>query len=304
MPGSPAAQVDQTTGETRGNPGDGTTAPATPADAQTTPVAPPPTPTSTDAGSTNQGAPTADATGQPTAPAPARTSTTPATDQAAPASTGTSAQPATTPVPNAAATAVPTNPIDPATARPVAPDGTANVGALGQPGLAGVTGPQATAPTAPTAEAAPTAAPVPTPPAAAQVAMRIAPLRLDADGVHRLTVHLHPVDLGPVQVVAEIRNGDINLQLTGTTDAGTEALRDSLADLRRELEDSGFGNCTLDLRQGNPQQDQARQFAAAGYGAWGRRDAGPSGANGPAEPESAPTIRRAAPGSGRLDVQA
>ena len=65
--------------------------------------------------------------------------------------------------------------------------------------------------------------------------MRIVPLRLDADGVHRLTVNLHPADLGPVQVVAEIRNGDINLQLAGTTDAGNAALRDSLADLKREL---------------------------------------------------------------------
>jgi flagellar hook-length control protein FliK len=132
--------------------------------------------------------------------------------------------------------------------------------------------------------------------------MRIAPLRLEPDGVHRLTVHLHPVDLGPIQVVAEIRNGDINLQLTGTTDAGTEALRDSLADLRRELEDSGFGNCTLDLRQGSAQQEQARQqFAAAGY-ASGRRESGPATPAGPAPAEPG-TVRRA-PGSGRLDVHA
>ena len=112
--------------------------------------------------------------------------------------------------------------------------------------------------------------------------MRIAPLRLDADGVHRLTVNLHPADLGPVQVVAEIRNGDINVQLTGSTDAGTEAIRNALDDLRRELEDSGFGNTTLDLRQGNAQQEQARQqFASAGYrGGAGRRRAGRTGHRG------------------------
>jgi flagellar hook-length control protein FliK len=182
----------------------------------------------------------------------------------------------------------------------MAPDGTANPGVLGQSGLAGVSGPQATAPAAPVADAPPPAS-APATPAAAQVAMRIIPLRLDADGVHRLTVHLHPVDLGPVQVVAEIRNGDINLQLTGTTDAGNAALRDSLADLKRELEDSGFGNCNLDLRQGNPQQDQARQFGA-GYPGLARGNAGASGPTPSAEP--APTVQRPTPGSGRLDIQA
>jgi flagellar hook-length control protein FliK len=117
-------------------------------------------------------------------------------------------------------------------------------------------------------------------------------------------VHLHPVDLGPIQVVAEIRNGDINLQLTGTTDAGTSALRDALGDLRRELEDSGFGNCTLDLRQGTAQQDQARQqYASAGY-ASARRDSGPSGSSGPAPAEPGTTTVRRTPGSSRLDIHA
>jgi flagellar hook-length control protein FliK len=130
--------------------------------------------------------------------------------------------------------------------------------------------------------------------------MRIAPLRLDADGVHRLTVNLHPVDLGPVQVVAEIRNGDINVQLTSATDAATDALRDAIGDLRRELQDAGFGNTTLDLRQGNAQQqEQARQQfnAPAWAGNGGRETAQPVD-------EPAPAVRRPAPGSGRLDIQA
>jgi hypothetical protein len=106
-------------------------------------------------------------------------------------------------------------------------------------------------------------------------------------------------------VVAEIRNGDINLQLTGTTDAGTDALRDALGDLRRELEDSGFGNCSLDLRQGSAQQEQARQqFASSGNASGGRRDGGPAGpATGPAPVETGNTARRT-PGSGRLDIHA
>jgi flagellar hook-length control protein FliK len=131
--------------------------------------------------------------------------------------------------------------------------------------------------------------------------MHIAPLRLDADGIHRLTVNLHPVDLGPVQVVAEIRDGSITMQITGTTDAGHEALREALGDLRRELEESGFTNCSLDLRQGAAgDQEARRQFAAPA-----RTDrVAPTGATtGPVvEPTTPP--RTAGGGNGRLDTHA
>ena len=124
--------------------------------------------------------------------------------------------------------------------------------------------------------------------------MQIVPLRLEADGVHRLTVHLHPVDLGPVQVVAEIRNGDVTVQLSGSTDAGTAALRESLDDLRRELTASGFGNCSLDLQQGG---EQARQQYPRSHPVL----TGSTGNGPPATPEKAPA---AAARSGRLDVNA
>jgi flagellar hook-length control protein FliK len=80
--------------------------------------------------------------------------------------------------------------------------------------------------------------------------------------VHRLTVNLHPVDLGPVQIVAEIRNGEISMQLSGSTEAGHQSLRDAMDDLRRELQQSGFANCSLDLRQGSGNQaSRHQQFA-------------------------------------------
>jgi flagellar hook-length control protein FliK len=192
------------------------------------------------------------------------------------------------------------------TGLPQAAAGPAEAGipaAPGTAGIAGVAAPQAAAPAAPVAEpqAAPPPAPATPTPAAAQLATRIVPLRLDADGVHRLTVNLHPADLGPVQVVAEIRNGDISVQLTGGTDAGTEALRQGLDDLRRELENSGFGNCSLDLRQGNAQQQGRQQFAEA----LGRRtgDGNRGGPDVGAEPAPAAT-RRVDPGAGRLDIHA
>ena len=160
----------------------------------------------------------------------------------------------------------------------------------------GVSAPNAAGATTPVAAPQPAAPALPTPPAT-QVAMQIVPLRLDADGVHRLTVNLHPADLGPVQVVAEIRNGEIDIQLSGSTDAGTEALREALDDLRRQLLDSGFSNCSLDLRQGSPQQDQPGQRMPARGNAGGSRDLPAA-----APVEAAPTN----PGgdNGRLDIRA
>jgi len=133
--------------------------------------------------------------------------------------------------------------------------------------------------------------------------MHIAPLRLDADGVHRLTVNLHPADLGPVQVIAEIRNGEINVQLTGSTDAGNDALRDALADLKRDLEDSGFANCTLDLRQGTAQQQQDQARQQSGLRDAGRSDRAPSG-SGPAAAEPAPVRPAGTGNNSRLDIEA
>lgn len=55
-------------------------------------------------------------------------------------------------------------------------------------------------------------------------------------GEHRLTLTVHPDSLGPVTVRAHIgREGDVRVELIGATDAGREALRTIVADLRRDL---------------------------------------------------------------------
>jgi hypothetical protein len=99
------------------------------------------------------------------------------------------------------------------------------------------------------AEAAPlpTATPMPFASPAQQVAMQLAPLRRGPDGVHRLTVHLNPAELGPVSVVAEVRGGAIAVQIHGGTEAARAALQAALPDLRRDLLDAGFGSCALDM---------------------------------------------------------
>ena len=132
---------------------------------------------------------------------------------------------------------------------------------------------------------------------------RIVPLRLDADGVHRLTVNLHPVDLGPVQVIAEIRNGEINVQLSSSTDAGHESLRSALEDLRRELQQSGFSNTSLDLRQGNPQDQARQQFASMGNGN-GTRGGNRGGNAEPAAPAPVTPSPSNTGDNSRLDIRA
>ncbi|MET1008123.1 MAG: flagellar hook-length control protein FliK, partial [Propionibacteriaceae bacterium] len=128
---------------------------------------------------------------------------------------------------------------------------------------------------------------------------------LDADGVHRLTVNLHPVDLGPVQVVAEIRNGEINLQLTSSTDAGHESLSDALDELRRQLEQSGFSNTSLDLRQGSSQEQARQQFAFMGNENGNRGGNGRAGGGGEqAEPVAPAPVPASNTDPSRLDIQA
>jgi hypothetical protein len=175
-------------------------------------------------------------------------------------------------------------------AEPAAPAAPAGVGAAQHAGPVGPAPAPVTA--TPSASGVPTAADPP----ARQVALHVLPLRVDGDGVHRLTVHLHPADLGQVSLVAEIRDGTISLQLAGATEVGREALRGALPDLRRELTESGFRECHLDLRQdgGQPGQPDRRPL--------GERTAPP----GPAavDPASAPAAQspvRGAPGR-RLDV--
>jgi flagellar hook-length control protein FliK len=166
-------------------------------------------------------------------------------------------------------------------------------GIVATPPTAPPTAPTAT-PTAAPAAAAPT---TPTTPAQ-QVATHIVPLRLDADGVHRLTVHLHPADLGPVSLVAEIRDGTVAMQLSGSTEAGREALRAALPDLRRELTESGFRDCELDLRQDGGQPDQQLRQPISRTGRADRAGADQAAA----EPTTHTPVRDTA--ARRLDVHA
>lgn len=90
-------------------------------------------------------------------------------------------------------------------------------------------------PTAPLA-AAPDVAPDGARTVAAQVAPAVLSIAQRPAGAHQLTMTLNPDSLGPVTVRANIgQAGDVQVELIGGTDAGRDALRSLVADLRRDL---------------------------------------------------------------------
>lgn len=71
---------------------------------------------------------------------------------------------------------------------------------------------------------------------AAQVAPAVLSIAQRPAGAHQLTMTLNPDSLGPVTVRANIgQAGDVQVELIGATDAGRDALRSLVADLRRDL---------------------------------------------------------------------
>ncbi|WP_455905020.1 hypothetical protein [Microbacterium sp.] len=102
----------------------------------------------------------------------------------------------------------------------------------------------ATASTVPVAALLPTATPVSSPDAAttanravaAQVAPVVVSIAQRPMGTHQLTMTVNPDSLGPVTVRAHISaSGDVQVELSGATDAGRDALRTMLVELRRDL---------------------------------------------------------------------
>ncbi|WP_311259444.1 hypothetical protein [Microbacterium sp. WCS2018Hpa-9] len=101
----------------------------------------------------------------------------------------------------------------------------------------------ATAPIAPVAPG-PTVAPASSPDGASaanrSVAAQVAPVIVSIAqrpmGTHQLTMTVNPDSLGPVTVRAHITaSGEVQVELSGATDAGRDALRTMLVELRRDL---------------------------------------------------------------------
>jgi len=132
------------------------------------------------------------------------------------------------------------------------PDGTAAIAAQ----TARVDAPASTAPASQPAPA-PQAPPLPP---AAQIALKLAPLRVGPDGAHQMTIHLNPDELGPISVVATVKGGELSVRLTGTT-AGADAVKAALPQLEQQLRDGGFNTVAVDVRA-------APRIAATDRPAW------------------------------------
>ncbi|MFF2298471.1 flagellar hook-length control protein FliK [Arthrobacter sp. NPDC058127] len=95
-------------------------------------------------------------------------------------------------------------------------------------------------------------------------------------GSHVMTLKLSPEDLGPLTVRAHIEGAGVRIELFAPGEAGREAVRSILPELRRGLGESGFG-ASLDLSEHNAPAD-------AGAGGSDPRDRRP--AESPAFPRS------------------
>jgi len=190
----------------------------------------------------------------------------------------------TAPTPAAAATTAPQHGAD------------AIVRTQGEPSLqAGPTGrtPEATfalpppTSTAPTTTA-PTAAPAAQPaPLAQQLARPVFTLAQAGHGDHVVTVQVVPDTLGPVTVRAHVTAQGMHVELFAASDAGRDAVRQVLPDLRRDAATTGVAT-TLDLSSQNHPDRQAGESA----GRDGRPAAGPPvGDDLEARPASARTLR-------------
>ncbi|MFJ4175753.1 hypothetical protein [Microbacterium sp. NPDC089696] len=221
----------------------------------------------------------------------------------------------TPPVPVAVASAsAPVAPA-PATAAPAPVDDAAPASALPSPATS------AAAPVVPQASATPAEAPAPvahTPRAvAAQVSPVVVSIAQRPSGTHQLTMTVNPDSLGPVTVRAHIgQGGDVRVELIGATDAGRDALRAIVTDLRRDLA-AAMPHATLSIAQGASAEAGADRGGQAFTGGAGEQGASDPGAardthGAPVSPEttasdparsSATTATASAPGSG-LDILA
>jgi flagellar hook-length control protein FliK len=106
-----------------------------------------------------------------------------------------------------------------------------------------------------TPTAAPAAATAPAPaPLAQQLSRPVFSLAQAGPGEHVVTVQVVPDSLGPVTVRAHVTAHGMHVELFAASDAGREAVRQVLPDLRRDAAGTGVST-TLDLSSQNQPQD-------------------------------------------------
>ncbi|SDV99867.1 Flagellar hook-length control protein FliK [Arthrobacter sp. cf158] len=103
----------------------------------------------------------------------------------------------------------------------------------------------------------------PQPALAPQLATPLFSLASAAPGEHVMTMRVSPEDLGPLTVRAHIDGTGVRIELFAAGDAGREAVRHILPELRRGLEDSG---ASLSLSSHNSPPDAGKDGHGTGQG--------------------------------------
>jgi flagellar hook-length control protein FliK len=124
----------------------------------------------------------------------------------------------------------------------------------------------------------------------------------EAGSVQRLTLHLHPADLGAVQVVATMDDGTVSLQLLAGNPATRDALRASLGVLRSDLAAAGLDGTRLDVSDQPPSQQGTPQQQTGGWSDGSPRSFAGAGAAGPTAIAGVTGLGHA-PTSGSADVR-
>jgi len=115
------------------------------------------------------------------------------------------------------------------------------------------------------------------------------------DGDHVVVVRVAPDDLGPVTVHARVSDSGIRIELFAPSDAGRDAIRQILTDLRRDL-NATTANASVSV---SDQNAPGAESGGGGRSPWTSPDQGGAGGRGSTAPADAPDepapVRSAAP---------
>jgi flagellar hook-length control protein FliK len=114
------------------------------------------------------------------------------------------------------------------------------------PGVRTVSGVAASASATAAAAPAPTTT-APQTSVGSQLAASLRTLAGREDGVHVMTVRLHPDDLGPVRIVARLTGNDVHLHVTTSTVAAAAAVTEATPRLHEALAGGGLTATGLDV---------------------------------------------------------
>ncbi|GGJ69429.1 flagellar hook-length control protein FliK [Glutamicibacter ardleyensis] len=133
----------------------------------------------------------------------------------------------------------------------------------------------------------------------------ITTLVTEANGEKTISINVAPENLGPVTVKAHLGTEGLRLDVSAPTEAGREALRAMLPELRKELAATGGGQ--LNLASGEQSAQQQQHSGAQTPNPWGSRTAEYvasqfAGVSGEPAPAAEPPAQTGPAGSAQLDV--